>query len=69
MLRYSSLNDGKIIRTIKRIRKEVARFESVEFFHIPRKFNKMENCLDNKAILLYCGNLRTKRREAFYPIP
>jgi hypothetical protein len=57
MLRDSSLNDGKIIITIKRIRKEVARFESVEFFHIPRKLNQMENCLDNKAILLYCGNL------------
>jgi hypothetical protein len=37
MLGSFSLSDGKLIRTIKRIIKEAARFESVEYFHILRE--------------------------------
>jgi ribonuclease HI len=43
MLRSSFLSDGKLIRTKRRIKKEVTKFEIVEFLHILRNPNQKAN--------------------------
>jgi len=68
MLRASSSGDGKLIRTIERIKKEVATNESVEFFPILKKLNHMDR-LTNKAILLDCGKTKNKRKGGILPHP
>jgi ribonuclease HI len=69
MLRASSLSDGKLIRIVKRIRKEVARFKSIEYYHILRELNQKADQLANMAAQLNCGALRTKIGVSSSPIP
>jgi ribonuclease HI len=61
-------SDGNLIRTIKRIRKEVIWFESVEFFHILRSLNHQADHLANKAILLD-WKIKIKKWGGILPIP
>jgi hypothetical protein len=53
-------SDGKLIRTIKRIRMETTKFESVEYFHILKALNQRVDHLANKVVLLGYGSLRKK---------
>jgi len=59
-------NNSALLRMFLQVKKQVARFESVEFFHALRAHHRQANSLASR---LECGNLRLKTRELIFPIP
>jgi len=69
MHNLSTSKDGKLARIIKRIQKELRRFEHLEYFHILRATNKWVNQLENLSSSLVQWVLKCKTRLLLEPIP
>ena len=69
MLKASPPSNGTLMRIITQIKREVARFENVEFYHVLRTLNHQANNLANKATLLERVKLRLKRGDIFFLFP
>jgi ribonuclease HI len=68
MLKVSSSSNGSLVMTITRIKQEISRFESIEFYHVLRALKWQVASMANKATNLSRGILRLKDRKMYDPI-